>query len=180
MKKVFLILMSCIVVFTSTMAFAWIQIDVTPNEAYDLVKNYSNVYILDVRTPEEWIWVGHPGMNKQGIGVELSGKVVNIAWEKYVKKVLAENPSFITEVNEVFGDNPNVVILTLCRSGKRSVDAANALDAAGYTVNNGYTIYNIKTGFEGAADPTTGYRTVNGWKINGLPYTFGYVGAYAD
>lgn len=179
MKKVFLILMSCVVVFTSTMAFAWIQIDVTPVDAYNMVTEKSNVYILDVRTPEEWEWVGHPGVNKLGEGQGLSGKVVNIAWEKYVKGSFVSNRSFLTEVDEVFGDNPNVVILTLCRSGKRSVAAANALEDAGYTVINGYTIYNIKTGFEGGTD-TSGYRTVNGWKNDNLPYTFSRSGAYTD
>jgi rhodanese-related sulfurtransferase len=50
----------------------------------------SNVYILDVRTGQEWRWVGHPGANGlaaskgEGLafqsGAGLDKKVINIAY----------------------------------------------------------------------------------------------------
>ncbi len=55
----------------------------------------------------------------------------------------------------------------------RSVKAAIALEEAGYKASN------ILTGFEGGTD-ARGYRLVNGWAINGLPYTFNAAGAYED
>jgi rhodanese-related sulfurtransferase len=83
------------------------------------------------------------------------------------------NPSFLSDVKEIFENNPNVVLITICRSGQRSVSAALALESAGYTAMN------MLTGFEGSAD-SRGYRTKNGWAINGLPYSFSAAGAYDD
>lgn len=42
-----------------------------------------NAHILDVRTPAEWYWVGHPGKDKCGNGAFLEEpirKVINIPW----------------------------------------------------------------------------------------------------
>ena len=38
-------------------------------------------------------------------------------------------------------------------------------------------VLNMATGFEGGKD-ALGYRTVNGWKVDGLPYNFNTEGAY--
>ena len=48
----------------------------------------------------------------------------------------------------------------------------NALEAAGYT-----SVMNMLTGFEGGKD-SDGYRTVNGWKVDGLPYNYSRDGGY--
>jgi rhodanese-related sulfurtransferase len=47
----------------------------------------------------------------------------------------------------------------MCRSGVRSIDAAKALEAAGYT-----NVSNMLYGFEGTKVDDNGYRTINGWK----------------
>ena len=57
-------------------------------------------------------------------------------------------------------------LLFLCRSGVRSVAAANAATAAGFTA------YNVLEGFEGQPDQSAA-RTVNGWKNSGLPTNCG-------
>ena len=62
--------------------FAYEEIE--PEVAYDMVKDIENAYILDVRTPEEWYYVGHPGKDKCGHGAfleEPTRKVINIPWE---------------------------------------------------------------------------------------------------
>lgn len=147
--------------------------DVTPTEAYNLATSDPNVYILDVRTDSEWTWVGHPGADKLGTGAALEGKVVNVSYKIDYKGSFVVNPSFLTEVREAFESNPNVVLITMCRSGKRSVSAAELLEA------NGYEAKNMLTGFEGGKD-MYGYRTVNGWANDGLPYSYSSTGAYAD
>ena len=143
-----------------------------PSEAYAMATAYSNVYILDVRTEAEWRWVGHPGVNKTGDGNLLNGKVVNISSMIFKAGSFIVNPSFLSEVNEIFEDVDNVVLITMCRSGKRSIAAAIALEAAGYTA------INMLTGFEGGKD-ANGYRTVSGWAVDGFPYTYSGAG-YAD
>lgn len=146
--------------------------DVEPVTAYALATSDPDVYILDVRTAPEWQWVGHPGKNKLGEGGGLTGKVVNVSYQIDHQGSFVVNPSFLADVNELFGSNPDVVLITMCRSGHRSALAAAALEAAGYRAMN------MVTGFEGGTDGS-GYRTVNGWKVLNLPYTFGGA-AYAD
>lgn len=159
--------------------------NVTPGQAYDLVVNGSSgayvsysssvtYYLVDVRTAEEWRWVGHPGMNKTGQGAALEGKVVNVAYMIDWKKQFIVNPSFLTEIDGIFGSvKENVVLIMMCRSGNRSAAAAAMLEAAGYRVMN------ITTGFSGGTD-ANGYRTKNGWVNDGYPYNYNSAGAYAD
>lgn len=151
-------------------SFAYENAD--PSQAYVMATEDPNVYILDVRTEAEWRWVGHPGENKTGDGAALDGKVVNISYKIFKAGNFIVNPSFLSEINEIFGDMDNVVLITMCRSGKRSVAAAIALEAAGYTA------VNMVTGFEGGKD-ANGYRTVSGWAIDGFPYSYSGSG-YAD
>ena len=139
--------------------------DVTPTQAYDMATTDPDVYILDVRTPAEWKWVGHPGMNGAGDGADLSGKVLNVSFKIEKKGSMIINPSFLSDVNEIFEDAPYIELITMCLSGGRSVAAATLLEGEGYNV------LNMLTGFEGGKD-TQGYRTVSGWKVDGLPYTY--------
>jgi len=148
--------------------------DISTQQAYECATQDPNCYILDVRTAEEWIWVGHPGKNKLEEGAGLDGKVVNIPWYiVYQNGWPVLNPSFLTDVNQIFGGNPSVKLVTICRSGVRSVSAAVAL------IDAGYQAYNTLNGFEGQSD-SRGYRTLNGWKIDGLPYTASRNDAYPD
>lgn len=133
-------------------------------EAFECAVYDPGCYILDVRTAEEYRWVGHPGADKAGYGSELEGKVVNLPWEYVRANELVPNRLFNGYARYYFGaDKAHVVLVTMCRSGSRSAKAATALEALGFTV------YNMEHGFEGDSD-AFGYRTINGWKIDGLPY----------
>ena len=54
----------------------------------------------------------------------------------------------------------------LCRSGKRAEKAGKLLLDAGFK-----EVLYMADSFEGAKDEM-GHRTVNDWKVNGLPYTY--------
>lgn len=136
--------------------------DVTPAEAYKMAAG-EEATLIDVRAPEEWDLVGHPGENKKGEGRELAGRVLFIPWNFYSGQ---RNDNFIATVKESFPD-PATPLMLMCRSGNRSASAAKALHEAGYT-----NLYNVATGFEGNPDPR-GYRNQNGWKVDGLPYKYG-------
>lgn len=138
--------------FLSTSALAYTNL--TPQEAYDAVINNDDVYILDVRTDGEFIWVGHPNIEN----------VVNISYKIEQKKQWITNPSFVSDVDSIFGAVKNTHIITMCRSGQRSVDAAIVLENAGYT-----NVSNMLDGFEGGGKDQYGYRTINGWKNSSLP-----------
>ena len=135
--------------------------DLMPEDAYSAVVN-NGAYILDVRTDAEYIWVGHPNVEN----------VLNISYKIEKKGSFITNPSFISDMDGIFGASKDTMIITMCRSGKRSVAAALALEAAGYT-----NVYNMLDGFEGGGKDQYGYRTVNGWKNSGLPGHTSKVGA---
>lgn len=150
--------------------------DISAQNAYSMLATGTAI-MIDVRTPEEWAWVGHPGSNKEGKGTEIAPYVVNISWE--IEKPgkgyeLIQNNLFLRNVAKL-NLPADIPIITICRSGGRSVAAALALESVGYT-----NLFNTLKGFEGGTD-TAGYRTkYEGWKNTGLPYTFGYTGNIDD
>lgn len=126
---------------------------VMPEDAYGEVSTSEDAFILDVRTDAEFIWVGHPGVENIAN--------VSIKIEKKGKMIL--NPSFISDMDEIFGDAKDSRIIIICRSGDRSRGAAKKL------ISNGYTnISYVYDGFEGSKDYVgTAYRTTYGWKNTG-------------
>ena len=74
--------------------------------------------------------------------------------------------TFAQKVIERLGDSSrDITILTICRSGKRSMLAAQLLEAQGYK----HTA-NIAEGFEGDLDENHHRGNVNGWRFHGLPW----------
>ena len=139
---------------------------VTPKEAYDQwAGDADRVKILDVRTPEEYAFVGHAEM-----AMNIPFVMHTYQWEPQSGRVVIEmNPRFMPEVAS--WANPTEMILVMCRSGGRSAMAVDALTDAGYT-----NVYNILEGMEGERvnDPRSVFhrkRMVNGWKNAGLPWT---------
>jgi len=59
----------------------------------------------------------------------------------------------------------NAPILYCGRSGQRSLDAAKALENAGFT-----RLVNIVEGFEGPLDQHNHRGNLGGWRFNGLPW----------
>jgi rhodanese-related sulfurtransferase len=139
----------------------------TASEAYGKWQaDPDNVTILDVRTTEEYIFVGHAPMAR-------NVPLVSQTYEWDANKqyfAMMPNPDFITQVKNFA--NPSDTILVMCRSGGRSAMAVNLLAQAGFK-----NVYNITDGMEGDAvkDPASvfmGQRLVNGWKNSGLPWTY--------
>ncbi len=140
---------------------------VTAEEAYEMWKaDPDHVKILDVRIPEEYIFVGHPAMARN-----IPLLFVRYAWDVDKNQpVVAPNPEFISSAMGAF--DPADALLVICRSGGRSALAVNALAKAGLL-----NAYNITDGFEGdkVDDPESAYhgkRMKNGWKNSGSPWTY--------
>jgi rhodanese-related sulfurtransferase len=138
----------------------------TAKEAYQMWQADQNkIKILDVRTPEEYVFVGHPPM-AHNIPFQLFNYKM-AAWGK--GPLMTANPNFIAEVGQKFKTSDT--ILVICRSGNRSAAAVNAMAAAGFKI-----AYSVTEGFEGdrVKDPTSsfhGKRLKNGWKNADLPWT---------
>ena len=140
---------------------------VTSNEAYEMWKaSPEKIKILDVRTIEEYLFVGHANM-AWNIPVFFQ----TYEWDSTKNNFpMKQNPDFMNQVKELF--QPDDIILVTCRSGGRSAMAVNYLADSGF--NN---VYNITDGFEGdmLKDPESvfnGQRMLNGWKNSELPWTY--------
>jgi rhodanese-related sulfurtransferase len=140
---------------------------VTAKEAYDLWQaDPEGVNILDVRTPEEWVFTGHAPM-----AVNIPFAFLAYVWDEEKQGFpWSLNPDFVELVEERFDTDDT--ILVSCRSGGRAAMAINALAAAGFT-----SVYNVLDGMEGSRvdDPESvfhGMRLKNGWKASGLPWTY--------
>ena len=140
---------------------------VTAKEAYGMWQaDADNITVLDVRTTEEYLYVGHAPM---AWNVPLMSQTYEWDAEKQYFKMLP-NPEFISQVMGFA--KPSNTILVMCRSGGRSAMAVNKLAEAGFT-----NVYNITDGMEGDAvkDPDNvfaGQRLKNGWKNSGSPWTY--------
>lgn len=120
---------------------------VMPAEAWEL-QQAGAAHILDIRTVAELELVGRiPGAEE-------------IEWKSYPDWAL--NPDFLVQVRRRLSPRDN--ILLVCRSAVRSHDAAALLAAEGFG-----SCFNVLEGFEGDKNGDS-QRTVNGWKVRGLPW----------
>ncbi|MDE0852801.1 MAG: rhodanese-like domain-containing protein [Nevskia sp.] len=122
---------------------------IAPKQAWTLVA-HGAATLLDVRSAEERKFVGHvPGSQ-------------HVAWA--TGTALTRNPRFVREVEAKVKDK-NALLLLLCRSGKRSAAAAEALSKAGYS-----NVFNVLEGFEGEIDQQQQRGKADGWRYHGLPW----------
>ena len=133
--------------------------DVMPKQAWEMLSSDPSAGLLDVRTPAEWAYVGIPDT------ASLDRQPLLVPWMLFPGMQI--NADFVHQVVET-GVNKDADLLIICRSGQRSQSAAIALTAAGFR-----TCYNISYGFEGDKDATHHRGTVNGWKVDGLPWVQG-------
>ncbi|WP_062519513.1 rhodanese-like domain-containing protein [Demequina silvatica] len=132
--------------------------DLTPHEAWELLETEPGAILVDVRTEAEWRYVGVPDASSLGKQAAL------IEWVSY--PAMARNEQFLAQL-EATGVRPGQPIVFLCRSGQRSIGAAQVATAAGLG-----PAYNVLEGFEGATDEH-GHRGWQGWKGAGLPWQQG-------
>jgi rhodanese-related sulfurtransferase len=125
----------------------------SPLEAFAALGAQSGAILLDVRDPIEFGFVGHP----EG--------AVNIPW-KFAPD-MRPNPDFLRQIGRL-APELDTPLFVLCRSGQRSLDAAQSLAAAGYR-----TLVNIEEGFEGPLDANKHRSTLGGWRFHGLPWKQG-------
>jgi rhodanese-related sulfurtransferase len=129
--------------------------DLTPTEAWELLRADPDAVLVDVRTRAEWSWVGVPDLTALG------KRVVTVEWSRWPDGV--QNPDFLDELKAA-GVREGAPVAFLCRSGQRSAGAARAATEAGIGPS-----YNVLDGFEGHLDPD-GHRGSTGWRADGLPW----------
>ena len=125
---------------------------VTPAQAWQLLQA-GDAVLVDVRSAEERKFVGHvPGS-------------VHVPWA--TGTALTRNPRFVRELGAKLAPQggKEAVALLLCRSGKRSVLAAQAAAAAGFA-----HVFNVLEGFEGEIDAAQQRGGSDGWRFRQLPW----------
>jgi rhodanese-related sulfurtransferase len=127
--------------------------NLTPKEAWDVLQKNPSAVLVDVRTQMEHAYVGHPIA------------AIHIAWKEWPGWEI--NHNFVEDVKKRV-PNYNAPILLLCRSGQRSLSAAQSLEEAGYK-----HLINILDGFEGALDANNHRNNLGGWRFCGLPWEQG-------
>lgn len=120
---------------------------VSPEEAHRMMVDGDYVY-LDVRSVQEFEG-GHP----EG--------AYNIPLMHMTPEGMRPNPTFLEEVEATLPKDRGIVVG--CRSGGRSLRAAEAMVAAGYQ-----RVVDQRAGFTGASNPF-GQVTEPGWEPAGLP-----------
>lgn len=130
--------------------------NVAPTQTWEALRTDANARLVDVRTDAEWNFVGVPDLSVAG------KETVLIPWQMY--PTMQRNGGFEDNLKQA-GLTADDKIYFICRSGARSMAAAEAAKAAGFP-----HVYNVADGFEGPPNPE-GHRGVTaGWKADGLPW----------
>ena len=127
--------------------------DITPQQAWQLLSDNPDAVLVDVRTDAEWRFVGVPDLSSLG------REAVFIEWNTSDGRL---NAHFTDELRDRVPDTEaERPVVFLCRSGNRSIGAAEAATRAGIT-----PAYNVLEGFEGHGAAAG----ESGWRAIGLPW----------
>ncbi len=130
------------------------------------------VLFVDVREPVEIMFTGYTDM----IDANVPFLLVNPSKWHPKKPVLMmeKNPDFAKGIERALaahGLDKTAPVILMCRSGgTRGAPSARALDGKGYK-----NVYVVIDGFEGSTskdNPGAPWRSVNGWKNSGLPWSY--------
>ena len=130
--------------------------DITPEDAWQMLKDDPSAALVDVRTDAEFAYVGGPDMS------DMPNPFLRVSWKVFPS--MERNPHFEDALVEAISDK-QTPLLFLCRSGVRSVATATVMAHLGYT-----KCYNVLEGFEGDKCPENHRGVVGGWKVRGLPW----------
>lgn len=125
-------------------------------DAWKTLKSDPKAVLIDVRTAPEWSFVGIPDLS------EMKKDLLQLSWRIYPN--MEVNKNFVSQITSEIPDK-NTPIFFMCRSGGRSMEAATAMTAEGYT-----KCYNILDGFEGDMNEEFHRSEKSGWRAAKLPW----------
>lgn len=123
-----------------------------PVAAAAFLHAHPRALFVDIRMEIEYLYVGHPP------------GVIHVPWYEYPEMHVDAARFAASVLREAGGDASRPIVL-LCRSGKRTVPAGAALEAAGFG-----EVVNVVHGFEGELDANFQRGRLNGWRFDGLPW----------
>ena len=122
-----------------------------PRATWVYLLQHPNALFVDLRMEIEHLYVGHPP------------GIVHIPWYEY-PEMHVDPARFAAQVEREAGGKTRPVVL-LCRSGRRTLPAGEALEAADFG-----EVVNVVHGFEGELDAHFQRGRLNGWRFDGLPW----------
>ncbi|MEW5800565.1 MAG: rhodanese-like domain-containing protein [bacterium] len=181
-KKIFNLLLFSLFIFLFNVSFlmnfpgiveAFDQI--TAQEAYNMVKS-GQATILDVRTLEEYTFVGSPALDAGGepIAYLIPWKLFD-GIDENGKTIYKDNPDFDALVEQTFGSRKSDTLIVICAIGVRSTYAADRLEQLGFT-----TVYEVDNKLKEMSSPqgTGGLGGLQGsnYQAETNGYFYGYRG----
>jgi len=130
--------------------------NISPSQVWQVLQQDPQAQLVDVRTDAEWTYVGLVDLSAAG------KQPVLIPWQIFPK--MEVNTAFVDQLKQA-GFTPEHRIYFLCRSGVRSLAAAQAAAEAGFP-----QVYNVADGFEGNPDGSGHRGQIAGWKASGLSW----------
>lgn len=134
--------------------------NVSAVEAWEGLSGEPQSVLIDVRTRAEWGYVGIVDLS--AIGKE----TLLVEWQSF--PAMAVNTDFAEVLSAELqrrGIGRETALYFICRSGVRSLAAAEAMAAEGFD-----RCFNVSGGFEGPLDEGRHRGSVDGWKAAGLPW----------
>lgn len=133
-----------------------------PEETWQGLKSTEDAVLVDVRTKPEWSFVGIPDLSSLGKQTILQ------EWRTYPD--MSINSSFAADLMDQLQGNVPSKIYFICRSGARSMEAAQTvyevLSVQGFQTQ----CINVSEGFEGDLSTDRHRGETNGWKARGLAW----------
>lgn len=135
--------------------------EINPLQAWEILNSDKPSVLIDVRSKIEYEYVGHPLPS------------INIPWQE--PPDWRVDPDFVAKVRKQLEPTGGqavpaeaMTVLTICRSGKRSMAAGIQLAENGFD-----KVINVAEGFEGDLDSNGHRGTSGGWRYHKLPWKQG-------
>lgn len=126
-------------------------------QAWEVLKKDADACLIDVRSPEEWQETGVADLSS-------INKSIRLLSFMFFTPHIHNNDNFMAELESIVPEK-EVKLLFICKSGGRSLKAAEA------AINQGYkNCYNVEDGFVGNMfDNNLKSLDLNGWINSDLP-----------
>ena len=137
--------------------------DVPVLETWGRLNADPKAVLVDVRTRAEWAFVGVPDLSSLG------RETVLMEWQTFPdNRTVPDFKDRLDETLKARGVEKDDQIFFICRSGVRSLKAAEAMAASGYR-----RCYNVAEGFEGPIDTNRHRNQIAGWRQAELAWVQG-------
>lgn len=133
-----------------------------PQQTWAALEGDPDAQLVDVRTRPEWTFVGIPDLSALG------RQTILTEWRRFPD--MSVDPAFAETLLDSMSDAPASQLFFLCRSGARSMEAAQTVAHAAAARGLKLRCVNVAEGFEGDLDGHRHRGALNGWKHRGLAW----------